>query len=631
MKKMGDDFVICCGKNRKAQVTIFIIIGIILVSIVSLFFIFREQIMGPVSGEVVPPEFESLHNSLLDCIEQTTTQGISILETQGGYIYPPEFEPGSRYSPFSSQFDFFGNPVPYWYYRSASNLEKEQVPTKEEMQRQLSRFVEENVLSCDLSSYREQGFIFSFGIPNATTKIFDSSVDVVVNLPMNVSLFDKQAFIRTHEVRTNSHLGALYNSAKKIYDYEQKNMFLENYAVDLLGLYAPVDGIEISCSPKIWNAQDVFTDLQNAIEANTAAIKLKSGEYSLKSKDEKYFVLDLNVDHSVNFLNSKSWPSTFEVNPSEGSLLISKPIGTQAGLGILGFCYVPYHYVYSMKYPVLIQVMKDDELFQFPFAVVIEGNKPRKSLDVSGTGIASPQLCSYENTPMRVNVYDSGFNPVEGLVSYSCLGQRCDIGETSGGFIEKNFPQCGNGFVLVSSPGFSDSKTMVSTIESGSVNVFLNRLYNESVDLSLDGRAFSGEALISFISEEESKSISYPTQKQVQLSEGQYEVQVQIFKDGSFIIPGTKSEKCTDVPQAGVLGMFGLTREKCFEIEVPDQTVTTLLAGGGKQNYYILESQLKDANVIKLNVRSLSVPNSLMELEKNYNLFEEMGVDISFE
>lgn len=617
-------------KLRKGQVTIFIIVGILIIASVSLFFIFKDKITGPLSGEIIPSEFESLHNSLLDCIKQTTLNGISILETQGGYIYPPEFEPGSRYSPFSSQMDFFGNPVPYWYYRSASNLEKEQVPTKEEMQRQLSQFIEENVPSCKLDLYKEQGFVFSLSSPNVTTKISDNSVNVLVMMPVNATYKEKSVVIRKHEVGVKSYLGSLYNSAKKIYDYEQKNMFLENYAVDTLRLYAPVDGVEISCAPKIWNAQDVFSDLQNAIEANTAAIKLKSGDYDLKTKEEKYFVLDLSLDHEVDFMNSRTWPSAFEVNPSEGSLLVAKPIGTQTGLGILGFCYVPYHYVYSVKYPVMVYVMEGDEIFQFPLAVVLEGNKPRKSLDVSGSSVESPELCSYQNTEMQINLYDSEFNPVEGVVSYSCLSQKCDIGQTSNGILNGKFPQCGNGFVLVNSQGYSEAKYMVSTIESGSVNIFLNRLYNQTVSLTLDEKPYSGNALVSFISDETSKSISYPSQREIQLSEGQYEVQIQIFKEGSFTIPGTKSNQCTDVPQAGILGMFGLTREKCFDIEIPDQTVTSVLAGGGKQNYYILESQLKNSDNIEMNVQSLPTPESIVDLEKNYISFENKGVDLNF-
>ena len=42
----------------------------------------------------------------------------------------PEYEAGSEYMPFSSQLDFLGNPIPYWYYVSGNNIQREQVPSK---------------------------------------------------------------------------------------------------------------------------------------------------------------------------------------------------------------------------------------------------------------------------------------------------------------------------------------------------------------------------------------------------------------------------------------------------------------------------------------------------------------------
>jgi len=61
--------------------------------------------------------------------------------------------------------------------------------------------------------------------------------------------------------------------------------------------------------------------------------------------------------------------------------LIANPVGNQPGLGVLCFCYVPYHFVYNIGYPVLIQVYSGEEIFQFPVAVVVKGNKPREALD----------------------------------------------------------------------------------------------------------------------------------------------------------------------------------------------------------------------------------------------------------
>ena len=76
-------------------------------------------------------------------------------------------------------------------------------------------------------------------------------------------------------VSVDSKLGNLYQNALSIYNLERSNAFLENYSVDVLRIYAPVDGVDSSCSPKIWKTPDVVSGLKDALSANIAAIKFK--------------------------------------------------------------------------------------------------------------------------------------------------------------------------------------------------------------------------------------------------------------------------------------------------------------------------------------------------------------------
>ena len=50
---------------------------------------------------------------------------------------------------------------------------------------------------------------------------------------------------------------------------------------------------------------------------------------------------------------------------------------------------------------------EDDEIFQFPMAVVIQGNLPREGLEGTAGGIEDPGLCENKNTFIEVNIYDS--------------------------------------------------------------------------------------------------------------------------------------------------------------------------------------------------------------------------------
>ncbi len=606
--------------NKKAQVTVFIILAIVIVGVIVAYY----AMQGGMSLTKIPASIEPAYTNFLSCLEQETLIGINVLESRGGYIELPDFEPGSTYMPFSSQLEFVGNSIPYWYYVSGNNIQKEQIPSKKQMQDQLGDFVERKISGCNFDSYYDQGFEIELGEPSADVSVKNKEVRINLKMDLIINKEDDNAVVDEHEISVKSNLGSLYDSARKVYEKEQEELFLENYGVDVLRSYAPVDGVEVTCSPKIWDADEVFDELEEAIEANTLALKSRG-----VSKD--YFVVDLGVQEEVRFINSKDWPSNFEVDPTEGALLIATPVGNQPGLGVLGFCYVPYHFVYDLGYPVLIQIYDGDEIFQFPVAVVLQGNKPRQALEVSAVEFEASEVCKHKNTNIEVNVYDTSSRSLDADISYECLGEVCYIGETSGGFLEDDFPQCVNGVVLARAEGYKDERVLYSVISSGSVDVFLDKLYELDVELKLGNRDYDKRAIISFISEDHAATVVYPEQKGVKLSEGQYEIQVQAYKDSSLKIPASNQEQCMEVPRSGVLGIFGLTQEKCFNIEMPSQTIDNSLAGGGKQNYYILESELQSSSVVEINADSLPTPDSLEQLQDNYLLFENKGLEIMFE
>ncbi|MEX0932701.1 MAG: hypothetical protein WDZ77_01210 [Candidatus Pacearchaeota archaeon] len=616
-------------KDKRAQLTIFIVFSIIIVSAVAIFLFFR----GSFAIAEIPAELQPAYNSFVFCLEEDILSGATLLGSQAGYIEIPEFEPGSRYMPFSSQLDFLGNPIPYWYYVSGNNIQKTQVPSKLTMESQLADFVESKISNCGFEEYYEQGYEINFIASESEVDISinQNDIDLNLDLPMTLSLGDSTVSLRNHKLSVDSNLGSLYDSAIEVYETEQENLFLETYAVDNLRLYAPVDGVEIQCSPLIWDSGTILEDLQEGVQENTRSLKIRS---SFSSEDEEtYFVPELSIDNEARFLNSKDWPYTFEVNPTEGSLLISNPIGNREGLGILGFCYVPYHFVYDYKYPVLIQIFNEEnplEIFQFPLAVVLQGNQPREASPGLASVSQDSGVCEQKNTAISVNVFDSNLNSVDGRIAYECFEERCDIGETSQGSLTADFPQCVNGRIIVDAEGYEHKEQQFSVVGSGSAEVFLDRLYGREIDLRVDGQSYNGEAVVSFSSDDIFNTIFYPNQKSIELSQGQYEVQVQIYRDSSITLPETSSQQCIEVPESGLGGFFGFTDERCFDIEFPEQVISNSLSGGGVQNYFVLESQLQSSSTILINVESLPISNSIEELQNNYALFEEKGLGVSF-
>lgn len=607
--------------SRRAQVTIFIILGVVIVGGVAAYFVFRNSL--PTTTQI-PAEFQPLYNTFLSCVQSDTLTGISVLESQGGYIYLPPFEPGSSYQPFSSDLVFLGNPIPYWYYVSENNIPKEQIPNQTFMQNQLAKFVDSKISDCNIVN-GSSGFLVKMGSPSSTVKVSSDSVTVNTNMDVTFTKGNQSFTVSKHVVTVNSELGNLFQSAMRVFNYEQSSLFLENYTIDTLMNFAPVDGVNITCSPQTWNATSVLENLKGDITDNI--ISLTSG-----ANRSDYFNIGLDVQ-GLHFITDSSWPSDYSVNPTTGDMMIAQPVGNQQGLGILGFCYEAYHFVYSIKYPVLATITSGKETFQFPMAVIIDNNVPRHSLNSTAVQTPLVQLCKQGKSSVTVNVYDTQSAPINANISYECLSQTCDIGQTYQGSFTGNFPQCANGYIIVSSPGYNTGSYLFSTTQSGSINVVLDKLYNETINLEVDGTPYTGRAVINFYasnSNNPSSTVVYPDQKTVNLSEGQYSVQVSAYENTSINVGATAGQECVNVPTGiGIGAALGNTQQQCFTVNTPAQIISDALSAGGQQNYYFTDSALSNSNTITIDTPSLPVPRNLTQLQTNYVLAENKNLSIS--
>ena len=626
-------------RNKKGLVTIFVIIGIVIVAAAVGVFIFRGNIR---LTEEVPGSLKPVYDYYLGCVENQVFKAVSIAETQGGKIYVEDYYPGSEYAPFSSHLNFLGFPVPYWYYISANGVIKEQVPSMNDIESEVERYLMENIGDCDFDYYREQGYSVNPGeAEKIDIKIGGSRINVVVGSDFAASKNNESFVKREHNLAVQSRLGKYYNTALEIYDKQKTGAFLENYSVDVLRFYAPVDGVEITCSPKIWKTREVVDNLQNGLEANIGALRM-SGVSSFDDPKKKYFEIDYNADESVRMIYSKNWPTKIEINGDgvDQELMVAEPVGTQQGLGIMGFCYVPYHFVYDLSYPVLIQIYDDenpDEVFQFPVVVIIDKNVPRQAVLPEGIDYLINDedefdLCAYNTQDVLISVYDSDYNKInDAFVNYECFDQRCSLGKTLNGRLVGKAPGCVNGYLHVRAENYSEKKQLFSTNKENLAEIFLDKEYGIQVEVLVDGRKISNQnAVVSFvgINHSDSATAVLPELNNISLSEGKYDVKVYVYSNSSLVIPGITKTQCTQVPSSGIAGLFGGTREKCFNIEIPETNIDYALTGGGNTETYLLKSQLEKGKLI-LSVQSLAAPRSLDELQSNYITFETRGVIIN--
>ena len=113
---------------KKAQITIFIIIAILIIAVVALFFALRGNINLP--GKPVSPETAEIQNFVQTCLDDSLENVVFKVGENGGYYFPPKVS-----TPVLE--------VPY-YIKDNNNL----MPSKEDIEREISRGIERELFFC---------------------------------------------------------------------------------------------------------------------------------------------------------------------------------------------------------------------------------------------------------------------------------------------------------------------------------------------------------------------------------------------------------------------------------------------------------------------------------------------------
>jgi len=285
---------------------------------------------------------------------------------------------------------------------------------------------------------------------------------------------------------------------------------------------------------------------------------------------------------------------------------------------------------------VLIQISEGFEIFQFPITVIIDNNLPREAELLSIEEEPEFDVCVFREGNVLVHTFDTNLNPVEADISYNCFDSACSLGKTeilgNNAVLESDIPLCVNGYLIARADGFAEKRQLFSSNSESVADIILEREYEVEVELRVAGQQVSESttAIIHFaLSDGDVVSAVLPENNKIKLKEGLYDINVFVYGDSSVVIPITRKVECYEVPRAGIFGLFGGTKEECVDIEIPAVNIDYALIGGGKTNTFILESELQNGRVI-IDVSELPKPDSLEQLQYNYEIFNSLGVDLEF-
>jgi len=494
-------------KSRKGQITIYIILGILILFAAILVILMQREIVVFKPGELIPTKKGQVENFLTSCIKEKGEEAIFLIGLQGGYLnVSNQIQKDASQHLKLSPFTF----VPYW-----AKGESTRIPPLKDIKKRIDTYIESELRDCLILN---QQFNKTYDIIEKSSIVSNTEIvdkKVIFNVRWELDVKDKAGEVISqlldHVAESNIKLKRAYETAVSIIKTEMNQLMFEDLTIDLLSVghpKVPITGVELSCSRKKWSVSETRKTFQDMLRVNIAQLKVKGTNYVDFPKTQPYFqnhyVWDTGVkykDVDVAFSFSNNFPFYFEVTPQEGGVMKS---GMTAGSEMISYvCLQLWKFTYDVNYPVLVQVKDDKSKFVFNLALTVHvkrnrGNRKSQGvLTPSGVSIeyaTADDYCNKRKIPITVNTYELIENnetgvywrePLSGVnLTYTCLKYKCDIGETNYNFAQKghvaamktNFPYCSGGILRGKKTDYKEVWKRVVANQAKSVDLELIQL-----------------------------------------------------------------------------------------------------------------------------------------------------------
>ena len=499
-------------KNKKSQITIFMIIGLVIIIGGAVFFSLTQKVEKPFEPEIkiiqeqVPVEFDPIKKYASDCAYSIGVEGLKIIGRQGGYISftdknlnkesftitpnPTESDAVS----FTKDSDL---KTAYWWYLKSANKcrgdckfasrRADLRSTDNSIEKQLERYIDLKFKEClnNFETFTQQGFkISEAGKLKTDVTIGSNDIIVLVDYPLSVERQDTKTKITQYLVRIPIDLDSLYDLATKITNLEIKHRYLEKHVLNLLVAFSgankeklpPMSDMQFKFgSTTSWQKSDIKNKITGLLAAYIPLFQV-DGTYNYERntfgselKQRLYDSTIIPVANSsfknlaAEFTYLDFWPAYFDLN-CKGERCI--PISANSLISFFGI--QEYKFAYDLSFPVLVEVKDPFALNSqgYSFNLFLEGNirnnnpMPVDFAPLEKSSISESSLLCDARTSgnVTVNVVSAANKkPVDDAqVLYTITGESCFIGSTnSDGALKEQFPGgVAGGFVNVIKEGY---------------------------------------------------------------------------------------------------------------------------------------------------------------------------------
>ena len=413
-------------KHKKGQLTIFIIIGIILLLGVGIMIVTQDQTTQQTQASIddivisdVPVWAEPVRIIVNSCVEQIAIEGFKKAGMHGGYIAVDDPALSGRtlkldYNPTESEVVYPSSdltaPVAYWWHLKSPNdcvdcaLETAK-PTIDEIEVQISRYINRNLATCtkDFNDLEAQGFDITIGELITTTVVQEQDTAIVIDYPIGVSKGDSETTIENFRIDLDLDLKKIYELALSITLLQATDLFLEDMLMTLIGLKSggspdstkipPIYAINNHPVKEMWIPSDVEQKVKRdllgsyipllQVNRTRDATHVVSGDIYEQGLYDLLFLNQLGEEFpnlKVNFEYNPQKLIYFDISPITGGVLTGISATRSPPFGIAPSRTLnTYQFFYDISFPVIVTIRDNTSLTKngesgFTFRFALEGN-----------------------------------------------------------------------------------------------------------------------------------------------------------------------------------------------------------------------------------------------------------------
>jgi hypothetical protein len=216
---------------KKGQITIFVIIGVVILTLLLIILYFSgiistEKIQEEIAENIeIIPKFEFVEEYIDNCLEETVKDGLLMLGNQGGYYNLPD-KSSFAFSYESNYYDeqnpylaFFIDLSPFYFYEG-----KDLVPSISLIENELSDHIIDNLELCindfeEFSSFAN----FTHSKPKVTSSIFKERISVSMDYNVLVERDSYKFNFNSFSKSINFDFYSKYNLVKSIIEEQKKD------------------------------------------------------------------------------------------------------------------------------------------------------------------------------------------------------------------------------------------------------------------------------------------------------------------------------------------------------------------------------------------------------------------------